>query len=397
MDIYYKKRRWKQVLFLFAILIGIGSLLYTNNLVKQTSIEERNKVERWAEAIRLVANYDNLGNDVSKFLSDILTSNTTIPIILVDAHDEIITPGNINFTEKNKDKVLAKELAKMKIQNEPIVIPLGGDEKQYLYYKESSLQTKLKYYPVFQLTVIILFIVIAYIAFSSARKSEQNMVWIGMAKETAHQLGTPISSLIAWVELLKEENVSPGILDELAKDTSRLEKITERFSKVGSQPELYPENIYEQLLNSINYLEVRISKKIKFSYNFNEKTELFVPLSASLFSWVIENLVRNSVDSIEDKQGRIEFNVQEKDQEVLIDITDNGKGIPKSKFKTIFQPGYTTKKRGWGLGLSLSKRIIENYHNGKIFIKSSELKKSTTFRIVLKKYPIFAIKPTLSK
>lgn len=385
MDIYYKKRRWKQLLFLVAILIGIGSLLYTNKLVKQTSIEERIKVERWAEAIRIFVTYDNLGNDVSTFLNDILTSNTTIPIILVDDNNEINTDGNINYTPKNRDKVLAKELAKMKSMHDPIVIPLGGNDKQYLYYKESSLQVKLKYYPIFQLTVIILFIVIAYIAFSSARKSEQNLVWIGMAKETAHQLGTPISSLIAWVELLKEENISPNIITELGKDTNRLEKITERFSKVGSHPELYPENLYKQLLNSISYLQTRISKKIEFKYNFDASSELYIPISASLFSWVIENIVRNSVDSIEDKKGFIEFDVQEKDQEVIIDITDNGKGISKSKFKTIFQPGFTTKKRGWGLGLSLSKRIIEIYHKGKIFIKGSEPKKATTFRIVLKK------------
>jgi signal transduction histidine kinase len=207
-----------------------------------------------------------------------------------------------------------------------------------------------------------------------------------MAKETAHQLGTPISSLLAWMELLKEENVSPAIMSELEKDMNRLERITERFSKVGSKPELYPENIYNQLLNTISYLQTRISKKITFEYNFSERDELYIPLSSSLFGWVIENIVRNSVDAIENNHGIIRFHVEKTEKEVLIDITDNGKGISKSKQKTIFQPGFTTKKRGWGLGLSLSKRIIENYHNGKIFIKNSEPNKATTFRIVLKKY-----------
>lgn len=384
MDIYYKKRRWKQSLFLLAILIGIGSLLYTNSLVKQTSKEERIKVERWAEATRLLANY-NMGSDISTLINNIITSNTTIPIIVIDNKGDINTDRNISYNARNRDRVITKTLARMKTKQEPIEIPYFEDEKMYLYYQESSLLVKLRYYPIFQLGVIMLFILIAYLAFSSSRKAEQNLVWIGMAKETAHQLGTPISSLIAWVELLKDENIDPTIIKELGKDTGRLEEITERFSKVGSKPELYPENLYTQLLNSISYLQTRVSKKIILSYNFNETNELYLPLSSSLFSWVIENLIRNSVDAIENNPGHIEFNVQEKEKEVYIDITDNGKGIPKSKFKTIFNPGFTTKKRGWGLGLTLSKRIIENYHNGKIFIKSSEPKKATIFRIILKK------------
>lgn len=385
MDIYYKKRRWKQALFAFAILIGIGSLLYTNSLVNQTSKEERIKVERWAEATRLSATYVKLDEDIVSFLLQILSTNTTIPIIIVENNGEINTARNIKYNPKNKDKVLARELEKMKARQEPIVIPFGDNEDMYLYYRESSLLVKLKYYPVFQLGVIMLFIVVAYLAFSSSRNAEQNLVWIGMAKETAHQLGTPISSLIAWVELLKDEKVDPSILKELGKDTGRLVEITERFSKIGSVPELYPENLYSQLLSSISYLQSRVSKKIEFTFNFNESNELYLPLSSSLFSWVIENLIRNSVDALENNHGHIEFNVQEKEKDVYIDVTDNGKGIPKSKFKTIFNPGFTTKKRGWGLGLTLSKRIIEIYHNGKIFIKNSEPKKATTFRIILKK------------
>ena len=386
MDIYFKKRKWKRYIFLAAVLIGIGSILYTNNLVNEVSKEERIKVERWAEATHLLATKNDLGNDVSHYLNKVITTNTTIPLIIVDDNGEIYFDRNIKYNDKNKDKVLRQELKKMKANQSPIVVPLGDNEDQYLYYKESSLQTKLKYYPIFQLAVIIIFIVIAYIAFSSARKTEQNLVWVGMAKETAHQLGTPISSLLAWMELLKDENVSPSIMNELEKDMSRLERITERFSKVGSKPELYPENIYAQLMNTITYLQSRISKKITFEYNFSLNEELFIPLSSSLFSWVIENIVRNSVDAIENNHGTIRFHVENTEKEVLIDITDNGKGISKSKQKTIFQPGFTTKKRGWGLGLSLSKRIVENYHNGKIFIKSSEPNKATTFRVVLKKY-----------
>ncbi len=384
-DIYFKKKRWKQIIFIAAILIGIGSLLYTNKLVKQVSSEERSKVERWAEATRLFATNDDLGNEVNKFLNQVLAANNTIPIIVVDQEGVVNIDGNIKYTAKNKDKVLARELEKMKSRQEPIVIPLGGGVEQYLYYKESSLLVELRYYPIFQMAVIILFIAISYIAFSSARNAEQNLVWIGMAKETAHQLGTPISSLIAWVELLKEEKTDSKIITELIKDTDRLEKITDRFSKIGSNPELYPENIYGVLDNSIQYLKSRVSKKIEILQNFNGNDELYIPLSSSLFSWVIENLVRNSVDAIENNQGVINIDLQEKESEVIIDVTDTGKGIAKSRFKTVFQPGYTTKKRGWGLGLSLSKRIIEIFHGGKIFLKNSEPGKATTFRIILKK------------
>jgi signal transduction histidine kinase len=353
--------------------------------VKQLRNEERIKVERLAEAFRLLGIDEDLGSEVYLFLNQVTSTNTTVPIIVVDQHGEINIDRNINYSPKNKEKVLKRILEKMKARQQPIVIPLGGGVEQYLYYKESSLLVELRFYPLFQMGVIFLFIAVAYIAFSSARRLEQNLVWIGMAKETAHQLGTPISSLIAWVELLKEENTDSKIITELDKDTDRLEKITERFSKIGSKPELYPENLYAVLLNSISYLKSRVSKKIEIQYQFDESMELFVPLSSSLFSWVIENLVRNSVDAIEDKPGKIIFDISVAEKEVVIEITDNGKGIPKSKFKTIFQPGYTTKKRGWGLGLSLSKRIIENYHLGKIMLKSSEPLKATTFRIILKR------------
>jgi hypothetical protein len=385
LELYFKKRRWKLLLFIFATIIGIGSLLYTNKLVKQVSNEERIKVERLAEAFRLFATYDDLGSEVNLFLNDVASTNTTVPIIVIDQDGEINIDRNIKYTPKNKEKILKRELEKMKARQKPIVIPLGDGVEQYLYHRGSLLLLELRFYPLFQLGVIVLFIFVSYITFSTSRKSEQNLVWIGMAKETAHQLGTPISSLMAWVEILKEENTDPNIINELNKDTERLEKITERFSKIGSLPELYPDNLYQVLLSSINYLKTRVSRKIDISYNFDDSTVLYIPLSTSLFSWVIENLVRNSVDAIENNDGHISVNVTELAKEVTIDITDNGKGMSKRLQKTIFRPGFTTKKRGWGLGLSLSKRIIENYHNGRIFLKSTEPFKETTFRIILKK------------
>ena len=415
MDIYFKKRRWKRLIFLVAILIGVASIFYTNNLVRKLKAEERTKVVTWVNALKTLISEpgDSLKleissiqpslqklspdtlkyfvftpnelkyqNDVIQFLSDILTYNVTIPIIIVDSDGTINNSRNLS---KHAEKNIERELEIMKSQNEPIEILLSATEKQYVYYRESSILIALRYYPIVQFFVIIIFILVSYFAFSSSRKAEQNLVWVGMAKETAHQLGTPISSVIAWVELLKDENVNPEIIHELTKDTDRLEKIVERFSKVGSVPELYPENIINVVQNSVDYLGKRISKKIELQFIKPKFTEIFIPVSASLFSWVIENMVKNSVDAMEGKSGKITIELEEKNSEIFIDITDDGKGIPKSKQKTIFNPGFTTKKRGWGLGLSLSKRIIEMYHNGKLTLKNSEQGQGTTFRISLKK------------
>lgn len=387
MDIYFKKRRWKRILFFFAVLIGIGSLFYTNTLVKKMSREEMLKAKNWGEATRILVSSnedDVISNDVMTFLNEIIITNETIPIIIEDGNGNIITYRNFGSISEKK---LEKELKRMKQKVQPIEIFISDDYKNYIYYKESSLLVALRYYPVFQIVVIVLFIAVAYLAFSSARKAEQNLVWIGMAKETAHQLGTPISSLMAWVELLKEENIPPEILKELTKDIERLHEIAQRFSKVGSAPELQSDNIYQVLSDSVEYLRKRISSKIELNTSFKSTDELMLPLSAPLFGWVIENLVRNSVDAMEKGAGTISISVIEKPNEVEIDVSDNGRGIAKSKSKTIFRPGYTTKKRGWGLGLSLSKRIVEIYHKGRIFLKNSEPNVNTTFRIVLKKQP----------
>jgi signal transduction histidine kinase len=280
--------------------------------------------------------------------------------------------------------VLKNELEKMKGYSEPIPIVLSDENTLYLYYRESNILRNLRYYPVVQLFVIIIFIIVAYFAFDATQRAEQNQVWVGMSKETAHQLGTPISSLMAWIELLKMQNVDPALIEEFENDTRRLEKITERFSKIGSKPELLTTNLVEVLLSTVSYLKTRSSEKVKFEMNFSEGDRVEAPLNAALFSWVVENLSKNAIDAM-DNNGKITFELQEKNENVLIDITDTGKGVPKSQQKTIFQPGFSTKKRGWGLGLSLAKRIIENYHNGKIFIKWSESGKGTTFRIVLNK------------
>lgn len=384
MDFYFKKRRWKILLLLLAVVIGIASFLYTNWLVKKMAVEERKNVELWAEATQKLASFDINSNQDITFLNDIIVRNTSIPIIITDSMENITDTKNIDFTEENKDKVLRRELQKMKAQNVPISIFVSESETQYLFYRDSVLLENLKYYPLIQFAVVFLFIMVAYLAFSSSRNAEQNQVWVGMSKETAHQLGTPISSLMAWVELLKMQNIDESLIREFEKDTQRLEKITERFSKIGSVPELLMTDVAETIRSTVSYLKTRSSAKVKFTLDFEEAARVEVPLNAALFSWVIENLCKNAIDAM-NNSGEIHISMVEKGNQVVIDVADNGKGISKAYHKTVFQPGFTTKKRGWGLGLSLAKRIVENYHKGKIFLKQSELNKGTTFRIVLQK------------
>lgn len=383
MNIYSKKLYWKLSLLLFAIIIGIGSLLYTNKLVSELSIEERKKIELWAEGMKHMASNDNPDQDLS-FVFEVIRNNETVPVILADENQEIIYTRNIDSLKIIDSTYMKKLLVEMKEQNEPIEIVISDDIKQYIYYSDSFLLLQLQYYPLIQLAVIFLFILVAYLAFSASRKAEQNQVWVGMSKETAHQLGTPISSLLAWIELLKIKNFEPELTAEVDKDVKRLETITERFSKIGSAPVLNKENVNSVLTNSLNYLKNRASNRIIFNYNFNLADEHIAPLNIPLFDWVIENLIKNAIDAMEG-EGTIDIDIKDSTQVLYVDIKDTGKGIPKSKYKTIFNPGYTTKKRGWGLGLSLSKRIIEQYHNGKIFVKNSDINRGTTFRIVFKK------------
>ena len=384
MDFYFKKRRWKILLLLLAVAIGIASFLYTNWLVKKMAVEERKNVELWAKATQKLASYDLNSTEDITFLNDIIVRNTSIPIIITDNQDSILDDRNIVYTKENKDKVLARELQKMKARNAPIQIFVSETETQYLHYRDSVLLENLKYYPLIQFAVVFLFIMVAYLAFSSSRNAEQNQVWVGMSKETAHQLGTPISSLMAWVELLKMQNIDENLIKEFEKDTQRLEKITERFSKIGSVPELLLTDVGETISSTVSYLKTRSSLKVKFILDFNEQVKYEVPLNAALFSWVIENLCKNAIDAM-NNNGTIQISLLDKGPQVIIDVMDNGKGIAKAYHKTVFQPGFTTKKRGWGLGLSLAKRIVENYHKGKIFLKHSEINKGTTFRIVLQK------------
>jgi len=316
------------------------------------------------------------------FISDLILNAASSPLILLDsASNEIIEAGNVDSIVFNDEEALSMKLDEMMEQHAPLRIEING-QSAMVYYEDSFLLTQLKYYPLAQLGIIGLFVMIAYLLFSTARKAEQNQVWVGMSKETAHQLGTPLSSMIGWVELLKEEPKTAQIALELEKDVSRLQVVTERFSKIGSQPELVLVDLCKLLRNTIDYFELRSGKNVTFEIEMPD--ELMVVLNESLFEWVIENLIKNALDAM-DGVGTIKTVVSDQDHRVLIDITDSGKGIVPGDFKTIFEPGFTSKKRGWGLGLSLSKRIVKEYHQGKIYVLKSVLGSGSTFRISLRK------------
>ncbi len=382
MNIYTQKQRWKILLLIAALLIGTTSLLYTNRLVKKLSEEERKKIELWAEATRRLADVSEINSDIN-FLSNVISNNNTIPVIWADDKFVVISYRNLDSLKALEKSYLEKQVEVMRIEHVPIEIKIGKNLKQYILYKDSELLIRLRYYPFFQLAVIALFLFVSYLAFSSSRKAEQNQVWVGMAKETAHQLGTPLSSLMAWLELLKMRGMSIEYTTEIEKDIHRLQTITERFSKIGSAPALSKVNVYDVLNRSVDYIKTRSSGSVEFVID-PSSTEIFAPMNVPLFEWVIENILKNALDATSGK-GKISLHITDQQQFVYIDISDTGKGIPKASYRTIFKPGYTTKNRGWGLGLSLSKRIIEEYHDGQIFVKSSEMNKGTTFRIVLNK------------
>lgn len=379
MNIYTKKIRFKYVLFLLAILIGVGSLYYTNQLVDKLAHEERTKVEMWAKATGLIIN--SADENSLPFLVEVIQNNETVPVIVLDDDNNIIFMRNLDSARIANPKYVEKRLERMYEVSQPIEIDLGDNQKQYLYYDKSTILTNLTYYPIIQLTVILVFILVAYFAFSSSRKAEQNQVWVGLSKETAHQLGTPISSLMAWMEILKSKLAGETFIFDLEKDVKRLEKITERFSKIGAKPKLADDNLNEVVESAVGYLKRRTSSKVKFEV-ITPDAPLLLPLNVPLFEWVLENICKNAVDALQG-DGIIKVEIIDNNKFVFIDISDNGKGIPRGKHKTIFKPGFTTKERGWGLGLSLTKRIVEEYHNGKIFVTNSEPGKGTTFRIIL--------------
>jgi two-component system, sporulation sensor kinase D len=393
MNPYEKKRRWKIFLLVFAIIIGTASVFYSDFFVKKMEREEKVQFELWVKGTEKSSEIfeDARYADVLNMIKE----SSKVPVILTDTTGTKIQAylrldsTKTNYMNAESDATFdpayfQRELRRMKEQHAPLPINYMG-EKMLVYYKDSFILTQLRYFPYIQLGVIALFLITAYVAFSSARKAEQDQVWVGMAKETAHQLGTPISSLMAWVELMKSRFNAENdpLIEEMENDIRRLEVITDRFSKIGSKPILEDHVVFLVISNFIDYFKLRTSDKITFKITGDDQVRAL--LNVPLFDWVTENLLKNAANAISN-EGTITVNIIENlaKEEVFIDVTDTGKGIPRSKFEAVFQPGYTTRKRGWGLGLSLTKRIIHNYHSGQIFVKESELGKGTTFRIVLK-------------
>lgn len=328
---------------------------------------------------------DVLDDLVRSFFSEVVINAASVPVIITDSTKRnVIDFGNIGPDKIMDPDFVERTIAEMENDNQPIEIDLVNQGKSYIFYKGSFLLTQLTYFPVIQLAIIALFLLVGYMMFNTARRSEQNQVWVGLAKETAHQLGTPLSSMIAWMELLKMEDSQNKAINELEKDVTRLEKITERFSKIGSVPKLSQQNIVEIIYNAITYLKTRTSRKISYEIKPGPEAEIYAPVNLHLFEWVIENITKNAIDAM-GTSGKFTVEITEENDHVIIDLTDTGKGIPKSKFRSVFNPGFTSKKHGWGLGLSLAERIIKNYHRGRIFVKSSTLEKGTTFRMILRK------------
>jgi len=389
-DTYEQKSFLKYIIGVILLMMSVGSLFYTNYLVDRLEEREQKEILLYAGAVRYITTtpLDENFNEIMPIILDAVNFYQ-IPLIYVDDNNLASQSINIDFpknvTLKERERIIDEKLAMMKTEHTPIPIELGKGRTGYIYYSNSFLLTQLRYYPFLQLSIMMLIGYLAYLAFSSARKAEQNRVWVGLAKETAHQLGTPLSSLMAWVEYFRSDpNIDPSIAEEIEKDVVRLEMITTRFSNIGSVPTMKDEPVAEVVINFITYLQRRVSSKVKFTIDNQLADEQTAVLNKNLFEWVVENICKNAVDAM-GGIGEINVTLQAPPmtKDILIDITDTGKGMTKAQASKIFAPGFSTKKRGWGLGLTLAKRIIENYHNGKLFVKSSEVGKGTSFRIML--------------
>jgi two-component system, sporulation sensor kinase D len=377
--LYEVKQQLKLAFILIAIAIVLVSTLFTNRLANTLSAEEQKRVVIWAEAThQFIAANEN--TDIS-FLSSIIEENTSIPVILTDVDNRMISSKNIQEPNGKIEEFYIHEIDRLRAKHDPMVVKIDNTT-QYIYYDDSLLLKQLFYFPYIQFGVIIVFLVIAFFAFFTTVKAEQNQVWVGLSKETAHQLGTPISSLLAWVDLLKLRHQEDKLIGEMEKDVNRLRIIAERFSKIGSKPDLQSADLNQVLLNAVQYMSNRSSQKVAIECHFRNEEIIYANVNIPLFEWVIENLCKNAIDAM-NGNGRIDLDIQKSNQEIIIDVKDTGKGLERSKYKLIFTPGFTTKARGWGLGLSLVKRIIEEYHGGKIFVKQSEINVGTVFRIIL--------------
>lgn len=381
MNIFNQPLLFKRISIVVSFVIVSLILWNTYTFFQKFKQEERIKMEILAEAQKELSTAD-LNSNIA--LPDkIITTNNSIPMILVDDKDEIIYSNNLDSIKSLNPEYLLEQLTIMKKENKPIEISYDGQNKQYIYYRDSDLLKKLTYYPLALILILVLFLSVIYLFYSSNKAAETNKLWTGMAKETAHQIGTPLSSLLGWIAILKAEKIDETYIDEIEKDVHRLNIIANRFSKIGSIPELKTKDLVLVTKKAFDYLQSRSSQQISFTFSSSD-SEIKTVLNEELFGWVIENLIKNAIDAMLGK-GEVSLKIESSEKKVHILIADTGKGMPKKLFKQIFKPGFTTKKRGWGLGLSLSKRIVEDYHKGKIFVQKSELGKGTTFEIVLNK------------
>jgi len=376
---------WRTLLALIAILIVSATIFYSDFLARKIAAGEKQKIEQWVEAVR---EFNNPSTQQTNLVSRILEENSKeIPIIAANENDSIFDHRNLDTVEiKNNPAYLSNKLKEFRDLNEPIIWknPFDTTQNNLVYYGESILLKQIRYFPIVQLIVAALFIIVTLIAVTTRNKSTQNQVWAGMAKETAHQLGTPLSSLQGWVEMLKDSPGNEKIATEMSKDVDRLKLVSDRFGKIGSTPQLEETDILSQVQSMVNYIRRRATDKVSISVDAEGEQEIIGMINPPLFDWVIENLLKNALDAM-DGRGSINIFIKNETTRVVIDVKDTGKGISKKNIPLVFKPGFTTKKRGWGLGLSLSKRIIDQYHKGELFVKQSEPGKGTTFRIILKK------------
>lgn len=391
-NIYESQRAGKVIFLAISAITIVVFLVVSNNLIKELSEQERIRMEIWADATKRLANADE--NTDFDYLLSIIQRNTSIPVLVEDGEGNILNHRNFDLPVKDEEELLLfsemspknqeylnKKLAKLRRGSNKIIIDIDADTRQYIYYEDSVVLTRLSYYPYIQLGVMIVIALIVFSAIIYTKRAEQNRVWVGLSKETAHQLGTPISSLMAWTQLLESYGIDADVVSEIDKDVNRLSVIADRFSKIGSKPELKLEYLNDTVSRSLDYMKSRVSGKVNIVMNLSDDDH-GVMLSVALFEWVMENLTKNAVDAM-DGAGTITITTIGEKERVAIEINDTGKGISRKNFKNVFNPGYTTKKRGWGLGLTLVKRIIEEYHGGKIFVKDSEIGRGTTFRIEL--------------
>lgn len=378
-----RMRQVKILLVVMAVVMSVGSLVISHFLVRDLKHEEQRKMEIWAEAMRSLNSADEY-TDLTLVLT-VLNSNSTIPVVVLDREGEVQDYRNIPLREESTEeqmRAVKRKAQSMKDAGRVIRVYLSSTDYMEICYADSLLLRRLAWWPYVQLGLVFVFVVVAIFALLSSKRAEQNKVWVGLSKETAHQLGTPISSLMAWQEMLRETYPDDELLPEMGKDVERLQRIAERFSKIGSLPELRPESLNEVLSAVTQYISRRASNRVRLTCAVPQQP-LIVPMCSSLFEWVVENLCKNAIDAM-DGQGSITLTASTEGALAVVEVADTGKGIPKNKFRTVFTPGFTTKKRGWGLGLSLAKRIVEEYHHGRIYVKNSEVGRGTTFRIELK-------------